>query len=235
MPHLFASLESILVFAAIVLISALSNWIKQRQERKQADAHEPMPQPGPRPVARPLFEDEDIEGPPPTRPTPRPLDWQEELRRLLEGAGPRPTPPPLPPPPPPPRPPPPRPAMKTSTSRPMPVFDEEGPAVIRPIVVTATEAAGSVTAAAGRLKESAAAYQRGTQLSEAAEARLQTVLHQVASARPTVVRFGAARSSESANRLREQLRNPVTARQAVLASVVLGPPRGLDRGLPVHS
>ncbi|MBK9138602.1 MAG: hypothetical protein IPM17_07560 [Verrucomicrobia bacterium] len=230
----FASLESVLVFAAIVLISALSNWLKQRQERKQAEARGELEPGRAGPAPRPLFDDEELDEAPPGRPVPKPLDWQEELRRLLEGDQPRPAPPPLPPPLPRPEPP--------VAPRPAPVFDEAPPIRTapvstppRPAVVTVAETQEGPLGGQGRLQESAAAFLRGAQVAESAEARLQTVVQQVASAKAKeAARPVFRRSTEAANRLRALLLNRTTAREAVLASVILGPPRGLEKNLPSH-
>jgi hypothetical protein len=223
LPPLFASLESILVFAAIVLISALSNWLKQRQERKQAEARGPKGPVPPTLAPRPVFEDdEDLETLPPLRPVAKPLDWQEELRRLLEGDQPRPAPPPPPLPPPPP-----------VVPSPVPVFDAPPPVPDvpppQPEIVTTSETQDVSIGGRGRLQESAAAFLRGTQVIETAEARLQSALEQVASAKPAAVgRATLRRSAETAARLREMLGNPTSLRQAILASIVLGPPRSLE-------
>jgi hypothetical protein len=93
---LAASIESFFVFLVIAAISALANWLKNRGE-KETDWS-------------------DLETPPPTRRTPpsgrstppsmpRPTtgtspssNWEEELRRMLEGTvptAPRPAPPPI--------------------------------------------------------------------------------------------------------------------------------------------
>ena len=93
---LAASIESFFVFLVIAAISALANWLKNRGE-KETDWS-------------------DLETPPPTRRTPPPRtstappvsrpptakspssNWEEELRRMLEGTvptTPRPAPPPI--------------------------------------------------------------------------------------------------------------------------------------------
>lgn len=222
LPPLFASLESILVFVAIVLISALSNWLKQRQERKQAEARGETVPDGASPAPRPLFGDGEDEDVPPARPVTKPLDWQEELRRMLEGDTPRPTPPVTPPP--------------LPRQTPMPVFDEEIPtrpapvltAPARTVVVSSQETPAARPLPMGRLQESATAFLRGTQVMGMAEARPQSVIGQVAAARPAAPMVVVGRSNEAALRLRSLLRDPVTVRQAVVASVVLGPPRALE-------
>ncbi len=223
---IFASLESILVFAAIVLISALSNWLKQRQERKQAEARGELEPGRPGPVRQPLFDDEDLDGAPPARPAAKPLDWQEELRRLLEGDQPRPVPPP---------PPPLAPRSAPAVDAPPPIRTAPVPTPPRPVVVTLAETQAGPLGGPGRLEESAAAFLRGSQLPEVAEVRLQTAVQQVASARPKEARRLDLRPpTETAARLRELLRDRTTVRQAVLASIILGPPRGMEKKLPAH-
>lgn len=226
MPHLFASLESILVFVAIVLISAVSNWLKQRQERKQAEAQGESAPLRPRPAIPNVFDDQ-----PKAPAAPRPLDWQEELRRLLEGDERKPVSPPS------------AASPQRTPPRPMPVFDDESPVKPDPVLARAggpvtvlveTESEGPSGSGPGRLQESAAAFLRGNQLGDAVESRLQAVASQVATARVSRALARSGNATETANRLKAQLRNPVAVRQAILAAVVLGPPRGLEQGLPSH-
>lgn len=74
-----ASIESLLIFLLIAGGSALVNWLKKRGER--ADDWSPTDMPSP-----------SRKGTPSNSPVPRPAakstNWEEELRRMLEGAAP---------------------------------------------------------------------------------------------------------------------------------------------------
>lgn len=221
MKPLFASVESILVFAAIVLISAVSNWLKQRQERQQAEARDEGDPLRPRPAAPSVLEEAPEA---PAAPRPRALDWQEELRRLLEGDERRA--------------PPPRPAVPSVPARPLPVLGDAPPArpapvlpqsprpivLAKPVATVFVEPARSVP----DFEETAVARERGARVSDLAELRRQSAEAGVKAAEVPSLFGSVGRTSESARRLRNQLGNPLTARQAILASVILGPPGGLD-------
>jgi hypothetical protein len=75
---------------------------------------------------------------------------------------------------------------------------------------------------------SAAAYERGQHVQEAAIVRLHEVAAQTRSARPDRPPPRPAGRSTQARELTVRLHHPATARQAILAAVVLGPPRGLE-------
>ncbi len=221
MPTLHASLDGLLFFVAIALFSALSNWLKKRQQQPadEADKH-----PAGHPQAAPATE------PPPAR------SWEEELRRLLEGdlSG-HETPPTQPPP-----------VIHretvvvvpTTTPAATPTWGEREKELVPPLALpreTHFPKAGELTARnqeqgpdfeLARMEESASAYQRGQAVQEATAARLQQIAALTASARPDQPR--GRQASLAARDLITRLHHPATARQAVLAAVVLGPPRGLE-------
>jgi hypothetical protein len=225
MPTLRASLDGLLFFIAIALFSALSNWLKKRQQppADEADKH-----PAGHPQAAPATE------PPPAR------SWEEELRRLLEGdlSG-HETPPPT-------QPPPPvihrETVVVVPTPQPAatPTWSEREKELVPPLVLpreTHFPKGGELTARnqeqgpdfeLARMEESASAYQRGQAVQEATAARLQQIAALTASARPEQPR--ERRTPAAARDLVTRLHHPATARQAVLAAVVLGPPRGLETG-----
>jgi hypothetical protein len=234
MPSFAASWESLLVFAVIVLLSAASNWLKQRQERRQEDEHPERPRARPGEAAAPP--------PLPLPPESGPTDWEKELRRLF-GEDPD-APPPSPP----------RtvPAPPVVTTSPVPTSRQPVPAIprsvtpppiesepeIEPIQLPAgTHFAPTAKALDGEaapefvlapLAESASALQRAGQLQEDAIARLQRasfLAFQHAPARPQARQ---PRTSPEIARVRAQLRQPRTAREVILATVLLGPPRALD-------
>jgi hypothetical protein len=94
-----------LIFVVILIISALFNWLKKKSQEAEEWGEFEAPPPPPRQPSRTPH------APPPlTREERKPYDWQEELRRMLEGQEPKPPPAPAKPPPliiqqPPPRPP----------------------------------------------------------------------------------------------------------------------------------
>jgi hypothetical protein len=75
---------------------------------------------------------------------------------------------------------------------------------------------------------SAAAYERDQHVQEAAIVRLHEVVAQTKLARPDRPRPRLEARSAQARALTTRLHNPVTARQAILAAVGLGPPKGLE-------
>jgi len=237
---LIASIEGLLVFLAIVVLSALSNWIKQRKELQEQQQRRNLAKPSPegQPLAPPG---------PPAPPAPPPLDWQEQLRRLLEGEPemPEPVPPPEPrapaaetaphpapapkPPPTSPRPPPivppvprpavrPRPAVQVPPHKPEPV----------PVIAEWTDAPAQPTGDLARLDASAAAYKRASELSVETAAKLERLAHLpgLAGPRGPVPRHGVV--SHEASQVRALLKTPRTTRQAVMVSVILGQPRALE-------
>lgn len=226
-------------------ISGVSNWLKRRQaERERSFVPQPKSGPGSgtagdRPT-RPAI-------PPPTAaPAPRPvLQWEEELRRLLEGdtepapsKAPTPALPPVQaapaaPPVQPPRTPTPQPRDVRPTHLPVPTKSP----VRFPDSAGALDDSPAPAFQLATLAQSASAYGSASQLDEKAGVHLrdidaQTVRH---STPPAFVHSRLFRSHE-AERVIAQLRDPRTARQVVLASMILGPPRSLDMagrgGLP---
>lgn len=239
------SWESLLVFVAVMAISGVSNWLKRRQaERERSFVPQPRSEPKPLRTNRPVSP----ANPPPTPvPLPRPvLQWEEELRRLLEGdTEPAPTlapaPPPPPPvpaaPPPPPLQPPRMPAPQAREPHPTHLPVPTRSPVRFPEMPGALDDAPAPAFQLATMEQSASAYGRASHLDDKTGVRLrdidaQTVRH---STPPAFVHDRAVRSRE-AERVIAQLRNPHTARQVVLASMILGPPRSLDMagrgGLP---
>ena len=253
MPMFAASLESLLVFAVIILLSALSNWLKQRKEQEsrrkqgkptpvQARGHPTQPAPV------------NHEVPPPARPT----DWQEELRRLLAGETEAPPAPPPALPPAVPSTPPPVPARETTpASRPSPAPPVLAPApflrrtslpvpssVEAPVLIPPgshlppeaeeLDAEPAPTFVLAPLQTSAAAYGRASQLDDETAAHMQDVVRRTEQAMPAdQATRHTALPAETALVL-AQLRHPRTARQAVLASMILGPPKALEPENPVN-
>lgn len=216
------------IILAIVVISAISSWVQSRNKK-----------PG---QAEPWGGEDDANYQPhhPTggaaNPN-QPLDWEEELKRLLEGkppldstAG---TPPPLPPPPPPivrrtAPPPVPQPIARESEIPP-----EEGLASREsssPWSDTSYDSLPEPTKPLAKFEESTHAYQRVAQFHQNVAAHMHRVDAQVEKhGQPVIAAKPARRVSASADAraVVAQLRQPATARQAVIASLILAPPKGL--------
>lgn len=224
----FAAIDNIWVMLAIVVISALSSWFQKRN--KKDGQVEP-------------WGGEDDEtyrqqrtGSSPPAPNPsQPLNWEEELKRLLEGK------PPLdgtagtPPPPPPvirrvPSPPP----LPEKVSRESEGVDEESLASREsssPWQDTSLDSQPAPTKPLAHLEHTTQAYQRATHLHETVAAHLrrvdeQTEKHGKPLTAPRLLRRDTG--SADARAVVALLRRPSTARQALLASFVLAPPKALE-------
>ena len=239
MPCFAASLESLLVFVVIVLLSSLSNWLKERSEkRKQAERQAPSN----RDVLSPGPTTESAPGPfPPSPKESGGQDWERELRRLFgeEEAppAPRPLPPPLP------APAPPVPA-KAAAPPPVTVRRFEVPSrpvepEIQPIqlppgthfapTAEALDQEEAPTFQLAGLEESANAYLRASQLQEHAAARMQQAVALTAHPAAAAAKRMTRERSAEVSRVLAQLRRPTTARETVLATMILGTPRSLER------
>ncbi len=226
-----AVIDNIWVMLAIVVISAISSWLQKRNEKNR----QPEPWGG-----------EDEESPrqqrpgsaSPSAPNPNPaLNWEEELKRLLEGKPPLDgsvsTPPPLPqpivrrvPPPPP---------VPTRVSREsLPTGDERQPAresAATPWQDVSLDSLPAPTKPLATLEHSTQAYQRAAQLHEAVASRMQRVDEQTEKhGKPLTAQSMVRRDTGSADAraVVALLRRPATARQALLASFVLAPPKALE-------
>ncbi len=225
--------DNIWVMLAIVVISALASWVQGRNKK----GDQPQPWGG---------EDDESyrpQPPPPTRAPQsapgQPLNWEEELKRLLEGKPPLDTTASPPPPPPPPivrrhtpPPPPPLPERVARESQPM---DYEGrpsrESAPTPWQDVALDSQPAPTKPLARLDHSTHAYQRATHLHETVAAHLQRVGEQTEKhGKPLTVSTVARRDAGSpdARAVVGLLRQPATARQALLASFVLAPPKSLE-------
>lgn len=225
-----AAIDNIWVMLAIVVISALSSWF---QKRNQKDG---QAEPWGGEDDETYRQQQQRSGGSPSAPNPnQPLNWEEELKRLLEGK------PPLdgtagtPPPPPPivrrvPTPPP----LPETVSRESEGIDEESIASREsssPWQDTAYDSLPEPTKPLANLEHNTQAYQRATQLHETVAAHLrrveeQTEKHGKPLAAPRPIRRDAG--SADARAVVALLRRPSTARQALLASFVLAPPKALE-------
>jgi hypothetical protein len=218
-PLLAAGIEGLIIFLVFIAISALSNWLKRRRGEAESPLFDEEQRPPVPPRRRePMPPRERPAAPPPT------TSWEEEIRRLLEGD--QPTAPPASPPPiireasPAPPPPPvrtiPEPEMDlegapTPSPRrvPMPVI--EAPRVELPT-----------------LTESATAYIKASQISERVAQRFEHVDQGTAAAAPEPPAPRRRGPAPDAAEFVRQLRSARGARQAILATVILGPPKALE-------
>ena len=250
MPILAASLEGTILLIIVAVISAIYQKLTKKGEASGEDDNPLAPeqrrtQPPPRTLPRSYV-------PPPA--TPKKVDWEEELRRALEGATPttRPNRSPVPPPPTIPTAPP----TRERSEMPLPkVFVEEKhykghcvncgshlefpvqgmgqviacpvchqPTVLRPFRDTPVETISHSTGIAP-LHEAAAHLHDASQMDERVAAELAAVRERPAGS--TEVQAFKKRSAEIDETV-ALLRRPTTARQVVLASVILSPPKALE-------
>jgi hypothetical protein len=193
---------SFIVFLVIVGASALFNWIQRRGENAQDQDNPPgsAPPPQPRPQSS-------------GAPSERRSSWEEELRRMLEGHLPQ--PPNRPPPsrsaqsPTPSSPPPPPVIIRETTPAPPRTFSFEPPPVRSAHVFTETvsELPGARTTPA-ELPAPNLAFEKPK--------------------RTAVARAKHAKRSPEVEQTILMFRHPRTARQAVVASLILGPPKALQ-------
>lgn len=228
-----ADFTEIIVFLAIIIGSAIYNWIQSRKTEEESDDS---------PTASPqhaLDEEPTTSAPAPRQPSqPRTGHWEEELRRMLELDPPR---APTRPPPPPPTPartqpvlieeprrvqppaipkssvPPPRPAtvIQPGADRPSSARDRMK-AMERDLQARAERTA----AAAGAMHRTAKTARTARLFKNVAAAPMQ--LH-----RGEMTTHRAQRSDTIAATVK-LFQNPQGARQAILASLILGPPKSME-------
>lgn len=238
-----ASLESLLVFVVIILLSAVSNWIKKKQGHlPDTWPEEPTP---PRPMVPP--QSQRLPGSPaptgqsgqrrpageaPPKPSPM-MDWEEELRKLLGEEIPTITPKSAPPPPPP----------VVVQRAPEPVRRVPSPPVLTPEEISESQGLPVPTRSRVRFPQVAPSsldtapapvfeLARMEESARAAE-RAAAVHHDTRpSANPAMdLALLQARKlrSPDGTKVVSMLRNHATLRQSFLASVVLGPPMAMER------
>ncbi|MBI5384225.1 MAG: hypothetical protein HZA90_06005 [Verrucomicrobia bacterium] len=203
---MFAGIDSLIGLVIFLLISVIASWL---QKKARSGEEENMPAPPPRRRQRPAG----APAPSPTQPQPKPISWEEELKRLLGDqlpeAQPAPPPPPVlvesrrpsaPPPPPP---------------LPQEFSESTYTAEKNPVEVTFRPLPA--------LTESVQAYEQASSLEHKVEARLREVTR-----KPVALTHVFHRKvSQEATEAVALVRHPKSLRSAVLASVILGPPRAL--------
>ncbi len=219
---------------AIVVISALASWVQGRNKKKG----QAQPWGG---------EDDESYRPHQTtsgrapQPAPgQPLNWEEELKRLLENQPPLDSSVGTPPPPPivrrhtPPPPPPPPPLPKRVSRESLPTDHEGRPSresASTPWQDVSLDSQPAPSKPLARLDQSTHAYQRAAHLHETVAAHLQRVDDQTEKHGKPLIASSLARrdaGSPDARAVVALLRQPATARQALLASFVLAPPKALE-------
>jgi len=192
---------------AILIFVGGAIWnVIQKRKQEQEDA---------KPWVPPMPRRDGTQPPPAQSPPPQPASsWEEQLRRLLEGEREetrppvvverRPAPPPLPATAP-------TSSRRPQTRRPEPDFDESmdiGLPVRMP-----------------SLTQSAEAWQRGNQLEASVAERFRRVDQRIISHQPAEIRNEVSAELQHAIQL---VRHRSTQRAAIVASVVLGPPKALE-------
>ena len=219
-------LDTFWILLLIVLGSAINEWLKKKKQTGKKDSW-------------PTGSDSQQPRDPATQQMPRPAsprpkaksDWEEQLRRLLDGEMPMAKPPPVAPPHAPP------PILPVIVQEPKP-SPPKGPVVAAtPVTRTAplalsgpgtAEAAKTVEVHLQALKESAAAYQRASHLHEGVAEHLKRVEEMTEhhpGKVPTAHRPGF--SAEAAQTI-ALIRNPHMVRKAIIASLIFGPPKALE-------
>ena len=217
MNLMLAAADTLITLLVFVLISAAASFLKKKGKGGpllEEWTDEPDAPPAPPSVRRGT-------SPQPAPPAqPKPTDWEQELRRLLGGEEPdyAPLPPvviheppkstPAPP--------------VVAVPRPRPERVPEKVTRWQTVVQSVEDMHGANRAS---MAESAQAYQRASQLEASVAAHMERVTHMPVL--KTVVRHRKARTVEM-DQVVALFRNPGTARQAVIASVILGAPTGLD-------
>lgn len=203
------SLTQFLITMAIFAGVAIYNWLKRRHESGEpTDTSGEPPKPPPVRSPRPTI------SPPPSgsKPSPRKIDWEAELRRMLEGTLPVPQQPPeLPRPQPHPTPP--------SEPPPLPVLRRA------PVGPSMEEQDRGLPVTLGTLDSPARSYQQASQLNVEVSERLRQVGQQI-EVHPT--RLQTSPSSVEIAQALALVRNRRSLRAAVMVSVILGPPKSLQ-------
>ena len=218
MPFFAESWESLVAFVVILLLSGIGNWIKQRKggpPEPLEDEEDGQPAP---PLRRPA---------PPSQPaeTPPVFDLERELRRML-GQEPEPPSAPLPPM----RPEPPPVIVPAPVARRYEPAPEPPPfrRVVFPGPAAERDQQDAPSFELASMAESAAAYQRGSDIDDAASAKIAAARARTEQPRSMTVARPVRGLAPEVTSVLASLREARTARQAVLAAVILGPPKSLE-------
>ncbi|MEO6036315.1 MAG: hypothetical protein ABIQ35_13745 [Verrucomicrobiota bacterium] len=249
---LFASIESFFIFLLIAGASALFNWIKKRRENSDISTDDPLPRtrrdPPPSGNSPPSIQ----------RPGKPSTNWEEELRRMLEGAVPTTrTPPPIV-----------IPERRFPVSRPPIVIEREQPTMSVPAIFQETKyykahcnhCGGHIEFPASSMEEvtscphchqatvlrpfenttvealahknvltefnaSTRSYQQASQLSQRVSAHMHGVGHHAVGLTSTQT---TKRIWPEVAETKALFKNSRSVRQAMIASLIFGPPKALE-------
>jgi hypothetical protein len=216
-------MEKLVLLLIFAIGGAISNW--QQKKKREADAARKGNASSGNPEAATPSAREAQTAPPPVAPRPvRPVSWEDEFRRLFDQDAPgtpRQAPRPV-------APPPVRPAV-VSAARPVGV-----PPPVRPAFVTVSSPSPTplpvptVTSLSSRdlapLAESRSAYARASQLDTA----MATHIRRVPGAHVQLTVVQRPDDSPEVTRAVGLFKNARAARQAVMASFILNPPKSLE-------
>jgi hypothetical protein len=222
---ILGDIDKFWILVAIAIGSIIVEWLKKRNRpgepgsTDEAESHRSTTSTTSRPPA--------------SRPAAT-SDWEEELRRLLGGEPPVAKPPPVPTPQPTAAPPPIRPVVIQAPKpvpKPSPVTG--APPVVRPIPpplsgTVMAEAKKRVDVQLPSLKESVTAYQRASHLQAQGIERLKHVEEMTERHLASVPTAHRATVSPDAVRTIALIRNRNTVRQAIVAAMIFGAPKGLE-------
>ena len=211
---MLGAIDTIWILLAIALATWIYNWITKKSEQHPGASPEE-----PHPSIPPAV-------PPQHAPSSAAGSWEEEIRRLLGEAPPAPPPaPPLPrsaPAPPPVLVTPPRPVATPQPAVRKPALPPARSP--RPVLVQLEAAPARPLA---KLEQSRAALQRAGQLHESVAKQLREIDRQTEGQTQKAATRGRKSTSADAHAAVALVRNPRSARQAVVASLLLGPPKSL--------
>lgn len=193
----------------VLLVTALSSWLQKRSQAQQSEADEPRPLPKPPKTPSRIPQPRET-APPPAQPRRR-SSWEEELRRLLEGeTSPEPAEAPV--------------IIRKSESPPTP----STPPVISAPAPTLVQEQSAVRGQ--KLADAEAAYAKARQLHQETARRLQEVVAHTKQHRGGPEQRFSPNAPEALPAI-TLLRDRHGVRQAIIASIILGPPRGLEEEL----
>lgn len=207
-------MDTLLTIGFFIAAAVVSAWLKRKQGLDAPDTwtQEDRPPIPPRRTATP--------GDPAAPPKPsRAVNWEEELRRMLEGDQPAAPPPPV--------------IVREQPARPAPA---PPPLVSRPVSVPPPMLRQEETSDEGfgrpvhlpTLEQSAQSYLHASQLDKRVGDRLQQIDAQVTRHQPLQQQAAPWISPEAA-RAMAFVRDPISIRSAIIASVILGPPKALEK------
>lgn len=221
------------VLAAVIifLITGIAQWVQQSRRRRRG-----LP---PKGLEEAFPEAAETNRPPVIvtrdRKRPTPDDWEEELRRMLQGEpyAPPPKPPPLPPAPP-------RPAVLLEQPGLQERSLESGPSLESDLApmrestgayrrgATVEELVSKRLAGAGRFESAGAALRRAGRLHDSVGQRLRHSVSLMHAHHRPAERVRRPMRAGSVTSVLHLLRSPESTRQLILASVILGRPKGFE-------